>query len=462
MALETLFQLRPLGHAPGGSSAGVSEQMLRTETLRAVRVPSTVGLGAKYLTDGLEVTVEELVARDYIGKGWSARVTQAEPWLLARDFLFMRLTHARENFPTGGFRYLDLLFPQNFDRGTGFRYGGRAISHDEAAEVNIAFGIAAGGLLRIKPLSEIVAYAEELLRKGLPDALAEGFDVYCQSARIDFQIERANRDNFDRVRWLLDAVPDRALLAILVRTVCGDRDTDSGFPDVIAFTAGRTTFLEAKSPGDSVRDSQSRFHEIASQRLGIPVVICQVEETNVGTREYQDALAAHQRAATSARERSKGLKAELAKLLGLSVADIKRSLRLQYDGPAIPASLSGEDFMKAASLFEELGHWWNAQFVLAEGIRRTIGDPRLRLREALGAFWHQRGSRHKALHELLLVLAECPNSGRATGLVREVYATNGVPAEAERVLRLGKDELVALASRVAFVEYWSRIGGKPI
>ena len=143
MTLETLFHVRPLGRAPGGSSAGVCEQMLRSETLRAERVPSTVGLGAKYLTNGLEVTVEELVARDYIGRGWSARVTQAEPWLLARDFLFMRFTHARETLPNGGFRYLDLLFPQNFDRGTGFRYGGRAISNDEAAEVNNAFGIAA-------------------------------------------------------------------------------------------------------------------------------------------------------------------------------------------------------------------------------------------------------------------------------------------------------------------------------
>ena len=92
---------------------------LTTETVEAHRVLETVGKRALYELDGEEVGPEEFVAGHYRSTGWNARVVCNEPWLALRDFLFMEITHAREGFEGGRFRYLNLLYPQNYNRGSG-------------------------------------------------------------------------------------------------------------------------------------------------------------------------------------------------------------------------------------------------------------------------------------------------------------------------------------------------------
>ena len=195
-----------------------------------------------------------------------------------------------------------------------------------------------------------------------------------------------------------------------------------------------------------------------SQKLGVSVVICNVRDSNADDPEYQEAVRVHREQQSKRRARQKAIKQEIAQLLDLDTKRITKSLRLQYDGTSLPLKLKLSDYRRVASLFNELGHWWNAQYILSHGIAAVSSRDRLHLQTQLGEFWAERGVKHKALRELLLVLASDPSDMRAREAVGRVYGDASVPEEASRVLDLEPDELVNLSERVAFSEYWSHLG----
>ena len=113
-SITRLLQLQP-NRSSSGPVIDHTPGTVKSESISAHRSVDSIGRKAKYLVEGEETAVEERVARHYRRDHWDARVVQNDPWLALRDFLFMSLTHVKEEFEGGHFRYLDLLFPQNYD-----------------------------------------------------------------------------------------------------------------------------------------------------------------------------------------------------------------------------------------------------------------------------------------------------------------------------------------------------------